>query len=158
MAMTKGEMRFLYRSDQGRIGRTAWWRAQAPLAVLLLALTLLWRLAEPFAHRSLAETQLIDARAFAAYTYLIFYAFAALLLMVCSYFVSAKRFRDRGRPAGFAGIWPLAALLLGALAWTQPQDGGMFPLWIVWAGVAGFAAVAAWSVYELGIAGESAAR
>ena len=156
--MTRDEMRFLYRSDQGRIDRPAWWRAQAPLAALLLALTLVWRLAEPYAHRSLAETQLIDARAIAAYTYLICYAFAALLLMVCSYCVSAKRFRDRGRPAGFAGIWPLAALLLGALVWTQPQDGGMFPLWIVQAGAAGFAGVAAWSVYELGVAGEGAAR
>ena len=153
----RADWRFLYRSDQGRIDRPTWWRAQAPLALALLVLTLFWRWVAPYAHRSLAETQLIDAASIAAYSYLIFYAFAAILLMVCSYCVSAKRFRDRGFPAGLAGLWPLAALLLGAVAWTQPQEGGMFPLWIVWAGAAVFAVIAGWSLYALGLASDRAA-
>jgi uncharacterized membrane protein YhaH (DUF805 family) len=156
--MSRQEMRFLYRSDQGRIDRPTWWRAQAPLALALLALTLVWRAVEPYAHRSLADTPLIDAAAIAAYSYLIVYAFAALLLLVASYYVSAKRFRDRGMPAGLAGVLPLAALLYGALSWTQRQDGGMFPLWIVWAGLAALACAALWTVYELGAAAPRAAR
>ena len=156
--MTRQTMRFLYRSDQGQIDRSTWWRAQAPLALALAALTLVWLAVAPYAHRSLAETKLIDAAAIGAYTYLIAYAFAVLVLLVCSYCVSAKRLRDRGLPAGLAGALPLAALLYGALNWTQQQEGGMFPVWIVWAGLVALGLVAAWTIYELGIAGPEAGR
>ena len=150
--------RFLYRSLEGRIDRYQWWRAQAPLALALLVLTLVWQAVAPYAHRSLAETKLIDGAAIAAYSYLIAYAFVALLLLVCSYYVSAKRFRDRGLPPELAGLLPLAALFCGALSWTQQQDGGMFALWIVWAGLVALAGVAAWTIYELGFSGSGTAR
>ena len=156
--MTRAEIGFLYRSLEGRIDRRQWWRAQAPLALALLVLTLVWQAVAPFAHRSLAQTKLIDGAAIAAYSYLIAYAFAAMLLLVAGYFVSAKRFRDREKPPALAGLLPLAALVYGALSWTQQQDGGMFPLWIVWIGLAALAAVAAWTVYELGFAGSEGAR
>ena len=77
---------------------------------------------------------------------------------MCSYCVSAKRFRDRSLPAGLAGAMPLAALLYGALNWTQQQEGGMFPVWIVWAGLGALGLVAAWTIYELGVAGPEAGR
>lgn len=154
--MSGQDMRSLYRSDQGVIDQATWWRAQAPLALALIVLTVIWRLVEPYAHRSLAETQLIDGAAIAAYCYLIAYAFAVMLLLVASYYVSAKRFRDRGLAAGFAGLLPLAMLFCGALAWTQQQEGGMFPLWIVWAGGAALAGVAGWTIFELGLSGTKA--
>ena len=158
MPMSGEDLRQLYRSDQGSIDRPTWWRAQAPLVLAILGLSVLWHFVAPYAHRSLAETKLLDGAAIAAYCYLIFYAFAVLLLLVASYSVSAKRFRDRGLDPGFAGLLPLALLLYGALDWTQQQEGGMFPVWIVWAGAAMLAGVAGWTVWELGFAEPKAAR
>ena len=153
MQPPRSEWRFLYRSDQGRIDRPTWWRAQAPLAAALLVLTLIWLALSPYAHRSLDSTKFFDPGAIVAYTYLIVYAFAVLLIAVASYSVSAKRFRARGMAPGLAGLLPFTVFATGVVAWTQEQDGGMFPFWIVVVAGIGCIAIAVWTIHELGVAG-----
>ena len=151
--MQPRDFRFLYRNEQGRIDRPTWWRAQAPLAAALLVLTLIWLALSPYAHRSLDNTKFFDAGAIVAYTYLVVYSFAVLLIAIASYCVSAKRFRARDMAPGLAGLLPFSVFATGIVAWTQEQDGGMFPYWIVILAAFACLVIAAWTIYELGVAG-----
>ena len=86
----------------------------------------------------------------AAYLYLAAYAFALILAAVCSYNVSAKRFRDRGRAGRWAAVLPLSALLTGALLWFIPQSLGDVPEWAGRVAEVALLAVVAWNVLDLG--------
>ncbi len=142
--------RYLFREEQGRIGALAWRRGFSVLAVLMIALTALWFLLLPYANRDLDERQLVDPMAFVVYAYLMVYAAAILLAAVCFYFLSAKRWRDLGKPPALAGLPLLAGLIAGATAWLQPRVAEIMPWWIVGALDVGLIAIVIWQAWELG--------
>ncbi|HYA73787.1 MAG TPA: hypothetical protein VEF36_11585, partial [Roseiarcus sp.] len=84
-------------------------------------------------------------------------AFALILCAVAEYFVSAKRFADRGKPPALAGLAPFSLLLAGAAHWYQPRSEGAMPLGIAYVFDAIAIAIVAWNVIELGF-GESRRR
>jgi uncharacterized membrane protein YhaH (DUF805 family) len=141
---------FLFRSDQGRIGTRTWWLGSAGLGATLAVLTALWVGLEPSAHRDLGTTSFLDWWTLAAYVYLLFYALAVLLIAICYTNLSAKRWRDRGRPASLAGLLPLAALVSGAVHWLQPRVAESIPHWYVLGTDLLLAAIIVWTVIELG--------
>ena len=61
------------------------------------------------------------------HVYFLVYAFALILCAVAEYFVSAKRFADRGKPPALAGLAPFSLLLAGAAHWYQPRSEGAMP-------------------------------
>ena len=150
---------FLFRSDEGRIDRATWRRGTIVLAGPLALFTLGWIALIPWAHRSLDERTLIDLPSLIAYVYLLLYTFAVLLIAVCFYNLSAKRWRDRGRPPALAGGIPLVLLLAGAAHWLVPRSAGVLPIWIALAldGLAILMVI--WTVVELGcLAGQPEKR
>jgi uncharacterized membrane protein YhaH (DUF805 family) len=142
--------RYGFRTDQGRIDARTWRQGTAFLAALLAVLTLIWFLLAPLAQHDLSKMPFLAWGTIAAFVYLLFYAFAVLLIAICHYNLSAKRWRDRGWPSGLAGLLPLAALLSGAAHWLQPRVAEAVSYWYV-AGVdACLIAIIAWNVVELG--------
>jgi len=150
--LTEVGFRFLYREDRGRISRAAWWGGTVPLAVLVAAATALWFFVRPYAAHDLATQPFIDVATILAYLYLAAYAFGLILAAVCYYNVSAKRFRDRGRPGRLAAVLPLAAFLAGALDWFIPQSFGEVPAWAGTVALVTVVAIAIWNVVDLGFA------
>ncbi len=142
--------RFLFRQDQGRIDIGTWWKGTAGLAAMLALLTGVWLYLSPSAHRDLGSTPFLAWWTLAAYVYLLFYAFVVLLIAVCYTNLSAKRWRDRGRPAAFAGLLPLAALVGGAAHWLQPRVAEFISSWYVLAADLLLSGVVVWTVVELG--------
>ena len=61
------------------------------------------------------------------HVYFIVYSFALIFCAVAEYFVSAKRFADRGKPPALAGLAPFSLLLAGAAHWFQPRSEGAMP-------------------------------
>ncbi len=92
-----------------------------------------------------------------AYVYLAGFAFAMILIAICEYNLSAKRFRDRGRPAVLAAILPLSLLATGALIGFVPPSFEALPHWVEPAALALVVAVAAWNVVDLGFGTSRAA-
>jgi uncharacterized membrane protein YhaH (DUF805 family) len=151
--LSREGLRFLYRSDEGAIGRRLWWLGLVPLVSFLAVMTLVWLSLLPYAGRGLDERAFLDPLTAAAYVFLTLYAFSILLAGVCFVMLSMKRLRDRARPVGLAGLVPLAGLLAGAAHWLEPQMGGAFPLWAVYA-CDGFLALAGvWTIIEMGVLG-----
>ena len=149
--MTTGSgFRFLYREDRGRIARADWWRAATPLVGLVAAATAGWLAIRPYAVHDLGTQPFIDGATIAAFVYLALYAFGLILAAVCWYNVSAKRFRDRGRPGRWAAVLPLAAFLDGALAWFAPRSFDTVPAWATSAALALVVLIAIWTVIDLG--------
>lgn len=148
--LSREGLRFLYRSEEGEIGRRLWWLGLAPLASLLVAMTAVWLALRPYAGRGLDERAFLDPLTAAAYGFLVLYAFAILLASVSYVMLSMKRLRDRRRPVALAGLAPLTALIAGAAHWLEPQMGGAFPLWAVYACDATLLAALAWTIVELG--------
>ncbi len=142
---------FLFRSDRGRVDRATWLRNTVPLALLAGVGTLGWVWLSPYAHHDLATTQFLAPLTIVAYVYLLIYAFAVILLAVCEYNLSAKRFRDRGRPAALAGILPASLLLGSAVIWFIPLSFGSIPDWVGPVVLSLLVAVALWNVVELGV-------
>ena len=147
--MDAARFRYLYRQGEGRIDAREWRRAAWPPAALALALTIVWLLIAP-APRDLAHEALIDWGTAAAYAYLLAYAFVLLLCAVAEYFVCAKRFVDRGRPAGLAGLAPFAIFLAAAAHWYQPRSEGTMPFWLAYVFDAAALGALAWTIAELG--------
>lgn len=141
---------FLFRTDQGRIDAGTWWRASAGLAAILALLTAIWIYLAPSAHRDLDTTPFLAWWTLVAYVYLLLYSFAVLLIAICHYNLSAKRWRDRDRPAAFAGLLPLAALVSGAAHWMQPRVAEFIPYWYVLGADLLLAGIVVWTVLELG--------
>lgn len=124
-----GSFSFLFRTDQGRIDRAVWWRGVVPLAIIAAVATAIWLALEPYAHHDLARSQFMAPATILAFAYLTIYAFGMIILAVCYYNLSAKRLRDRGRPAALAAAVPLGAFLAGATWWFIPRSFGSVPEW-----------------------------
>ncbi len=149
--MDAGGFSFLFRTDKGRVDRATWWRGTVPIAVLAAVGAAGWTLLSPYARHDLATQAFIAPMTLVAYLYLVLFAFAVILLAICEYNLSAKRFRDRSRPAALAGILPLSLLFGGAAIWYVPNSSGDLPDWTAPLVLAAIALVAAWNVVELGI-------
>ena len=85
------------------------------------------------------------------------YVFALFLCAIAEYFVSAKRFADRGKPPALAGLAPFSLLIAGAAYWYQPRSEGTAPEGLVTAFAALAVAIIAWNVIELGFGASSQA-
>jgi len=144
--------RFGFRTDQGRIDAKTWWQGTLFLSGLLVLLTLIWIVLAPYTRHDLATTPFLALATVAAFAYLIFYAFAVLLIAICHYNLSTKRWRDRGwmYPGALAGLLPLAALSSGALHWLQPRVPDTLSYGYVLILDAALAAIALWNLLELG--------
>ena len=142
---------FLYRQGEGQIDRLQWWRADAPIWIAGLVLSLIWLAIAPQA-RDLAHEPLFDLGVALRYFYLIVYAFALFLLGVMHYFVSAKRFARRGLPPAFAGLALFAIFIAAAAHWYQPRSEGTAPVWMIWLIDLAALGCVGWTVYQLGVA------
>lgn len=143
---------FLYQSEQGAIDARVWLRGAAPLAAIFLVATGIWLVLRPIGSRSLAVRTLFDPATLAANIYQLFYILAVILLAISWVNLSAKRFRHRGMnpPVGLAGIFPLFALLDGALRWLQPQMPDVLPRWSIYASDGLVAVALIWTVAVCG--------
>jgi hypothetical protein len=153
MAGASGEsnFRFLYRQAEGVVDRATWIRASLlPVGVALALTAIAWGIT-PDQPRDLSTQPFIDAGIVATHAYFIVYAFALLICAVAEYFLSAKRFADRGKPRAFAGFAPFALLLAGAANWYQPRSEGLMPEALAYVFDLIAIGVIAWNVWELGI-------
>ena len=142
--------RFLYRETEGFIGGREWALASAAPVGVALVLTVIALAVAPDAPRDLAHEAFIDPLTVARHAYLIVYAFALILCAVAEYFVSAKRFADRGRPPALAGLAPFSLLIAGAADWYQPRSEGTMPEGFIYVFAALAVAIVAWNGIELG--------
>ena len=150
MGALSARARFLFRSEAGTIDAATWRRHAVGLAAAVAVLTIFWLLLRPFTHHDLATSAFIAPMTILAFSYLIVFAFAVLLIAISFTMLSMKRLRDRGEPTGLAGLVPLAALFAGALHFIQPQAPDVISIWYVVAGDAATAAVVTWTVIDLG--------
>jgi len=141
---------FLFRQEEGRIDKSLWWYGSLRLGGLFAALTVIAFFVLPYTKHDLSTTPLFTWPIFASYVYLILYLFAIILIGVCHYNLSAKRWRDRGKPAAFAGLVPFFAMFAGAVHWLHPQMVDAVPYWMVMLADAGFFALLIWMIIELG--------
>ncbi|WP_026607058.1 hypothetical protein [Methylocapsa acidiphila] len=149
--LADGHARFLFRTDDGRIDAKTWRRGTGLLLAVLAVLTAIWIPLEPLTHRDLASSPFFAWATIAAFVYLVFYAFAVLLIAICHYNLSAKRWRDRGWPSGLAGLLPLFALFSGAVHWLQPRVAEDVPYFYV-AGIdLLLVGIILWNILELGV-------
>jgi len=148
--ISQSNFRFMYRQAEGAIGPASWARASLPPIAIALALTWLTLFIAPDKPRDLGREAFIDIGVVATHVYFLAYAFALILCAVAEYFVSAKRFADRGKPAALAGLAPFALLLAGAASWYQPRSEGTMPELLTWVFDAIALGIVAWNVIELG--------
>ena len=142
--------RFLYRQTEGVIDRATWARGSLGPVGIALILTVIAVAIAPGKPRDLATEAFIDVSVIAVHVYFLAYAFALFLCAVAEYFLSAKRFADRGRPGELAGLAPFALLLAAAANWFQPRSEGAMPEWLTYVFDLGAIAVLVWTVAELG--------
>ncbi len=160
---TPERIRFLYRMDQGRIDGATWVRGAGALAAILAPLTLIWLALRPHIVHDLSKSPLFAPEIFAAYAYALSYAFVLILIAASYVNLSAKRFRDRGRPAplGLASLFPLAVLLVGAAHLApilHPSVAETMPSWFVGSLDAALVVAALWTIVELGVLPSQAPR
>jgi uncharacterized membrane protein YhaH (DUF805 family) len=142
---------FLFRTDQGRIDAKTWICGSLSLGGIFAVLTIIEVLLSPYARHDLATSPLFAWPVFAAYVYLMIYIFALILIAICFYNLSAKRWRDRAKPSAFAGLLPFFVLLAGAAHWLHPQMGDEIPAWSVAAIDGGIGVLLIWTIIELGL-------
>jgi uncharacterized membrane protein YhaH (DUF805 family) len=150
MEETRSRAYFLFRSDVGRIDAPTWWRGTLLLAGIFAVLTIGWHLIQPYADHDLSATLFFTIGIFFANLYRLFYGFAVLLILISLYNLSAKRWRDIGRPAALAGLLPFLACIAGALHWLEPRVDNALPHAIPLAADLVLIATFVWNVIELG--------
>lgn len=152
MAIDSERIRFLYRTDEGRVDRATWARGAGALGAILAPFMLIWLALAPYAAHDLSTSPLFVPMTAVAYAYVILYAFVVLLVAISFVNLSAKRFRDLGRapPLGLASLVPFAALIAGAAHWLQPRVAEVMPIYWVWGADAALVAAIGWTIYELG--------
>lgn len=141
---------FLFRSDEGQIDAATWWRGMVFLVAIYVAFTVLWHFIEPYADHDLNTTALFTLGIFAANVYRILYGFAIILILICYYNLSAKRWRDLGQPAALAGFLPVLAAVCGALHWLEPRTDRAIPHAVALVADGILVVVFIWNVIELG--------
>ena len=139
---------FLFRTDRGTIDRATWWRGTLPLATIAIVANILWVLIRPYMDHGLERPPIV---VLGAYLYLVTFSFGTLLLLVCEYNLSAKRFTALGLPRSLAATLPFSLLFGAAFAWYLPRADGTLPLWSGWLAALSVAGVIIWNVVELGI-------
>ena len=142
--------RFLFRSEAGTIDAATWRRHAGWLAIVVALLTTVWLLLRPYTHHDLATSAFIAPMTILAFSYLIVFAFAVLLIAISYTMLSMKRLRDRAEPTGLAVLVPLAALLGGSLHFIQPQAPDVISIWYLVASDVVAAAIVVWTVVDLG--------
>lgn len=144
-------LRFLYRSEQGRIGKRAWWQGVAILAAILMVFSLGWRLVAPFANRGLNERAMLDPMTVVTYSYSLVYALVIALCAVSYTMLTIKRMRDRGRSTSWAGLVPLMVFLSGATHWLQPRVKEVMSYnWVYGIDLLLLAAII-WTIFDIGM-------
>jgi uncharacterized membrane protein YhaH (DUF805 family) len=73
-----------------------------------------------------------------------------LLIAICHYNLSAKRWRDRGRPPALAGLLPFLTLMTGAAYWLQPRIADSMSFAYVLGIDVVLVAIIIWNIVELG--------
>ncbi len=141
---------FLFRQDAGLIDAKTWWGGSFWLGGILVVLSGIGLMLAPYTKHDLATQPFLDWHVITAYSYLTIYVFALILIAICHYNLSAKRWRDRGKPAALAGLVPFFALLSGAAYWLHPQMGDEVPTWSVVTIYACFIVLFVWMIVELG--------
>jgi hypothetical protein len=142
--------RFLFRSEDGVVDAPTWRFHVVWLALLLTGLTAGWLVLRPLTRHDLATSAFIAPGTVAAFTYLVLYAFAVLLVAVSYTMLSIKRLRARALPTGLAGLVPLLSLLAASLHFLHAQTPDVVGLpYVVLLDGALLAAVG-WTAVELG--------
>jgi hypothetical protein len=137
LPISSERFRFLFRQERGTIDARTWIGGTLALAATWLVLYL----ADFAADHAGGITKIGVSSLF---------VLATMLVAACYYFLSAKRFADRGRPRSLAIILPATGFIAAALHYLQPAQGGTFPLWLAFVADAVLAAVAIWNIVELG--------
>ena len=151
MILMRGERAsFLFRQDYGVIDAPTWRFHVGWLCLLLVGLTLALFPLRPYTHHDLATTRFIAPLTILAYTYIIIYSFAVLLIAISYTMLTIKRLRDRRKPTALAGLVPFLALLAGAAHFLQPQVPDVVAIWYVVAVDAMLALAIVSTVVELG--------
>ena len=127
---------FLFREDKGQIGRAVWWRACLSLVAIWLVIF------AAFAYLDGGDITKVGLTAILT--------IATIMLGVCYYFVSAKRFQDLGQSGNFALILPLAILLDSAIHWMQPRLGATFPVALTYLLDLVSLGITGWTIWSLG--------
>ncbi len=150
-ATGSGRARFLFREEAGTIDAATWRLHAAWLAALAFALTLAWFALQPYARHDLKTQAFIAPMTVVAYTYLIVYAFAVILIAISYVMLTMKRFRALGAPAGLAGLVPLLALFAASAHFLRAQTPDVVALPYVVLLDAALVAVTLWTIVELGV-------
>jgi uncharacterized membrane protein YhaH (DUF805 family) len=141
--------RFLYRTDAGEVDARTWRRGAWPLAALAAVLTLFLVFIFPYTAHDLKQSPLLSATALGANLYVVLYSFLLILIGICYYNLSAKRWRDLKRPAALAGLVPFCALLAGAAHWLAARGGEIVPQAVPLVADTCLILVVIWNVAEL---------
>ncbi len=144
-------LRFLFRSEQGRIGKRAWWQGVAILAAVAMVSTLGWKILEPYANRGLDERAMLDPMTVVTYSYSLVYALVIVLCAVSYTMLTVKRLRDRGRSTALAGLVPFVVFLSGATHWLQPRVKEVMSYNWVYGIDLLMLAVIIWTIFDLGM-------
>ena len=143
--------RFLFRDEHGVIDAPTWCFHAGWLAVLAVALTLVWFALRPYAQHDLKTEAFLAPMTIVAFAYLIAYSFALILVAICYVLLSMKRFRALGAPVGLAGLVPFLALLAASAHFLRAQTPDVVALpYVIGLDVA-LVAAAGWTIVELGI-------
>ena len=150
MKFDASQFRLLYRDGEGTIGARQWALASLPPVGIALVLTLIAVAIAPGGPRDLEREAFVDPLVVARNAYYLVYAFALILCAVAEYFVSAKRFADRGEPPALAGLAPLAIFVAAAAHWWTPRSEGLAPAALPYLCDALALAIVVWTIVDLG--------
>lgn len=142
--------RFLFRQEHGCIDAATWRLHAGWIAAVAVALTVGWLLLRPYAQHDLKTEAFIRWVTVTAFTYVILYAFALILLAICYTMLSIKRLRDVRRPTALAGLVPLFVFFDASLHFLRAQTPDVIVLPYVIALDVVLAVIVVWTVAELG--------
>ena len=129
---------FLFRTEEGRIGRASWWLGAFYLAVALAAVWGIFLFSDR--NGDLSRIGL---------TGLLFLGSA--FVAVCFYFLSAKRLNDRARPRALGLLLPASLFAFACARYLSPAFGPTVATGLTGLAAALLIAAAAWTAFELGI-------
>jgi uncharacterized membrane protein YhaH (DUF805 family) len=141
---------FLFRADAGKIDAATWWPSTLLLVGIFAVLTIAWHLLQPYADHDLNTTPIMAIGILIANIYRLLYGFAVILILISHYNLSAKRWRDIGRPAALAGLLPVLACIAGAMHWLEPRVDPAMPHALPLAVDVILTLTLVWNVVELG--------